>query len=245
MLGTLFAAGVGGLIGASMGGGTEVHHHHSSLGCATVDTDALARKIVREQSLAREKDIDAIRKEAYARTERSKFTCAECGKPITVDYESVGECRANKTKFEIRVSCGCRTERFETTVTSWEVCDYRTSGHGYMLLNGEDITDSPTFFHPLDMSFGDIVHDYEGRAYDKHDRDLEWFKQFRKDDIAKCVKRFYTVYDDEEHEGVKHPDEAFKEAYGKAALMPIASVAGGGFAKGAEAPLDKVPSTML
>ena len=208
MIGCLVGGLIGGAVGGYIGGHDSVHTvHHTQHIHHQADPKAVAHAIIAEFVEMRQKRIKQLTDEAKEIEKRQKITCAYCGKEIRAvnvivnkdelkaEYE-----RGDRDSVFVTLGCGCHKEETEIFIRKWPAS-------GFVPFHEQD---KDAEFLRTDV-FKDCVSSCwtlaeqlnERRCNIINNRDYGAWSSLG--DVWDLLKRFYTQYDADEHDGKPHP----------------------------------------
>lgn len=195
MIGALIGGAIGGFIGGAIGssGGDDGTHYHY-YAPPKVDHKLLANEIV---NAIVEKNEAIKAHELYKAKEREildRKTCALCGEEIKI--EEVGFClKSFGYEFYCEIKCKCHKE-----VIDKNICGTVDPLVSHLLYNTERMID------------GDYRSSSEARrAYIWNDYLFNSGMRYK--EFSDAMHRFYTIYDDDEHNKRQHPLEKVRAKF--------------------------------
>lgn len=211
MVGALIGGLVGGAIGGYVGGSNSSprvvehtrHIHHQA------DPKAVAHAIIEEFVEMRRKRIAKLTEEAKAIESRQRITCAFCGKEIRAvnvvvnkDALKANYERGDRDSVFVTLGCGCHREETEIRIYAWPtqgtvVCGMRDTEADFLRTD---------VFNDCRFYCGTLQdHLNERRCNIINNR--EYRSTSALNDVWDALKRFYTQYDADEHDGTPHPTD--------------------------------------
>lgn len=218
MIGALVGGLIGGAVGGYVAGGGSSHTvYHTEHIHHQADPKKVAHAIITEFMEMRKRRFEQLTNEAEKLEDRQRRTCAFCGKEIRVTKVKVNRDirvsvhteyeRGDKDSVFVTLCCGCHQEEVELIIYFYP---FSSDCSPYGLRSPE-----AEFFRT------DVFNDCTDTLWTRADRLCErrcnilnnrgYGPSSSLNKVWDGLKRFYTQWDADEHDGVPHPTAKVRE----------------------------------